>query len=266
MLRRIVRGVGRAVLSSYVRRDAVVLGREGLVTFTFDDFPRSAYRVGGQILAEADARGTFYAVPGLMDTTPEWFQREDVTNLLRDGHELGSHTLNHVSCRRISRAAYRADAEAGKAAIGTLNNNGNCDHFAYPFGHVGLRSKQDMGKLFRTCRGIWSGINGPRLDLSLLRANSLCSASVPLERVSNLIDETRRSGGWLIFCTHDIGEHPTKFGCTPQYFERAVCAAVRSGVRIVTVSKAVSGWVCAEQPSEELRSARQRLESSKSSR
>ena len=37
-----------------------------LISFTFDDFPRSALTVGGEILERHGARGTYYASLGVM--------------------------------------------------------------------------------------------------------------------------------------------------------------------------------------------------------
>ena len=40
----------------------------GVVSFTFDDFPRSAWSNGGAVLEEYDVRGTYYAAMGLAGT------------------------------------------------------------------------------------------------------------------------------------------------------------------------------------------------------
>ena len=56
-----------------------------IVSFTFDDFPRSALYVGGDILGRFGAKGTYYASFGLMGTTAptgEIFITEDLPVLL----------------------------------------------------------------------------------------------------------------------------------------------------------------------------------------
>jgi hypothetical protein len=54
--------------------------------------------------------------------------------------------------------------------------------------------------------------------------------------------------GWLIFCIHDIANHPSPYGCTPDLLEAAIEGARRRGVEAVTVaqglarSRAVRSW------------------------
>jgi peptidoglycan/xylan/chitin deacetylase (PgdA/CDA1 family) len=46
--------------------------REPMISFTFDDFPRSALHVAGRILEDHGIAGTYYVSLGLMGTlTPD---------------------------------------------------------------------------------------------------------------------------------------------------------------------------------------------------
>ncbi len=73
------------------------IGENGpIVSFGFDDFPRSAYTAGGEILKNFGARGTYYVSLGLMNTSNdlgEQFRLDDLHSLVKDGHELASHTF-----------------------------------------------------------------------------------------------------------------------------------------------------------------------------
>jgi peptidoglycan/xylan/chitin deacetylase (PgdA/CDA1 family) len=85
---------------------------EPTVSFTFDDFPRSALHVGGAILKSYGACGTYYAAMGLMDKVNrlgEHFSAGDLKQLLVDGHELGSHTFSHLSARAADVPDFDAD-------------------------------------------------------------------------------------------------------------------------------------------------------------
>src|SRR5215472_14050839 len=69
-----------------------------VISFTFDDFPRSALINGGAILRERGFAGTYYASFGLMGKEAlvgGIFTREDLDELLRQGHELACHTFDH---------------------------------------------------------------------------------------------------------------------------------------------------------------------------
>ena len=60
----------RSAILSRLHRRTIPLGDRGpIVSFTFDDFPRTAATAGAAILESFGARGTFYTAAGLMNTT-----------------------------------------------------------------------------------------------------------------------------------------------------------------------------------------------------
>jgi len=189
---------------------------------------------------QAGARGTYYAAMGLMNSDEGLFTSDDVRHLMEDGHDLQCHSFGHVSAHRNSMAEYREDVERGKRAIAAVRPDHRCEHFAYPYGHVTWVAKKELAQIFTSCRVTSGGLNAPAADLNLLRANQLYSDSVPLEAVRQLIAHARSLGGWLIFYTHDVRSAPSRFGCTPQYFEDAVRLTKDSGATIMTVSEAVA--------------------------
>lgn len=232
--------VRREMLCSLYRRAAPLENGGPIVSFSFDDFPRSAYSVGGSILERFGARGTFYAACGLMNTSNELgdhFRADDLDSLLNRGHELASHTYSHISCRSVSCAAFCKDAEKGREAVEKVTGAESLN-FAYPFGDVTLRAKQALGLSFVSVRGIFPGFNGPEADLNLLRANSLYGDVDGAGRMEKLIAENCRRKSWLIFYTHDVRPAPSPFGCTPALFEATVSCAAQSGC-ILTVREAL---------------------------
>src|SRR6185312_10953437 len=69
-----------------------------LISFTFDDFPRSAFVEAGSILKRYGALATYYASLGLMGKQSQMgpmYQFEDLKELVQRGHELGCHTFGH---------------------------------------------------------------------------------------------------------------------------------------------------------------------------
>ena len=80
-------------------------GRGPFVTFTFDDFHRSALTIGGAILEECGGRGTYYTAMGLLgghDDYGEYFRSSDLRSLVDRGHELANHTYSHVAAGDVS--------------------------------------------------------------------------------------------------------------------------------------------------------------------
>ena len=231
----------RQMLRSLYRHSMRLENRAPIVSFTFDDFPRTAYSTGGAILEQFGARGTFYAARGLMNTCNELgehFRPDDLDTLLEKGHELASHTYSHISSRSVSCAEFCKDVAKGRQAVEEVTG-AECSNFAYPFGHVTLRTKQSLKTSVTSARSVIPGFNGPEIDLNLLRGNSLYGNLDAAGRVEKLIAENARRHTWLIFYTHDVRLNPSPFGCTPALCEAAVSCAAQSGCRILTVREAL---------------------------
>jgi len=242
-LRSQVAGFRRRALLALVRRDVVIRSDRPLISFSFDDFPRTALTAGGSILKNAGVRGTYYVASALIDTVNNLgahFQKEDLFELLADGHELASHTYSHVSARSTSHVNYGREIEKGYRALTETFGLNASRHFAYPYGDITLRVKGAVAPTMQSSRGIYPGLNGPRTDLNLLRANSLYGDVEQLAPNKALIEKNRRNKYWLIFYTHDVRPNPSPYGCTPALFEQVVQAAVESGARIATVHEVVS--------------------------
>jgi peptidoglycan/xylan/chitin deacetylase (PgdA/CDA1 family) len=233
--------VRRKVLCSLSRRTVPLGNRGPIVSFSFDDFPRTACSNGAAILERFEARGTFYAAFGLMNTSSELgelFHSEDVDALLENGHELASHTFSHVSCRSTPLATFLSEVAKGRAAIEAATDHA-AGNFAYPFGDVTLQAKRTLGSVLTTSRGTIPGFNGPEIDLNLLRANRLYGDSEKCPFIERLILQNVKQKSWLIFYTHDVRPGPSEYGCTPALLEFAVSLAARSGSRILTIRKAL---------------------------
>jgi peptidoglycan/xylan/chitin deacetylase (PgdA/CDA1 family) len=232
----------RRVLSSLYRRSVPLGNRGPIVSFSFDDFPRTAYTVGGAILEQFGVRGTYYASARLMNSSNELgeqFRSGDLDSLVGKGHELASHTFSHISCRSVSCAAFREDVKMGRKALEEIRGV-DSPNFAYPFGHVTLQAKRTLGLDLGSARSIVPGFNGPEIDLNLLRANSLYGDLEGAKRAEELIVGNAERKTWLIFYTHDVRPSPSPFGCTPALFEFVVSFAVRSGGRVLTVGEALT--------------------------
>jgi peptidoglycan/xylan/chitin deacetylase (PgdA/CDA1 family) len=211
------------------------------ISFCFDDFPRSALTEGGAILRSYGAAGTFYAALGLLGThneLGEQFHREDLDTVLSEGHELGCHTFQHLSCRSASPAEFEADVMNGRNVIHSMTGYDPVN-FAYPYGHVTALLKKRIGVRMGSCRGNFGGVNGPVVDLNLLRANSLYGDVGEFGAVTRLLSESE-AGSWLIFYTHDVRERPSPFGCTPALLEQAVAQALNKGFTIAPVATVIA--------------------------
>lgn len=230
------------ILSRVNRRNLRITGLP-TVSFTFDDFPKSALAAGGAILKQHGLRGTYYAAMGLMNCINQFgehFDAQDLEQLLRDGHELGGHTYSHVSCREMSALLYRKEVTKGQAAVMHVTGCNKTPSFAYPMGHVNISAKKAAGAESYSCRCSRAGINRELSDRNLLRANRLY---MDFAAVEDLVSRTLQCKGWLIFYTHDVCSNPSPFGCTPEYFDRVVQLTMHAGLRILPVGEALSSYL-----------------------
>jgi peptidoglycan/xylan/chitin deacetylase (PgdA/CDA1 family) len=236
----------RTIISSAFER-RIPLGSSGpIVSFTFDDFPRSALTVGGELLKSFGARGTYYTSIGLMNSETELgeqFRREDLELLLHEGHELGHHTFGHISCRSVPARDFREEVRKGRTAIEKLTGYWTPSNFAYPFGEVTLGAKRLVGAEVASSRGIWPGFNGPVVDLSLLRANRLYGDRASCAKVQKLILENERRRSWIIFYTHDVRSAPSRYGCTADLLEFAVSFALQRKSRVLKIADVIAELV-----------------------
>ena len=212
-----------------------------LITFTFDDFPASAYTTGGAILQKYNNKGTYYVAMGIRaaENSTKLFDDTMLQQLVADGHEIASHSYGHIRCRGLDVGTLESDFSKNQSEFSKVVPNYRLENFSYPYGDVDPKAKRVVNGFYSSSRSIFSGINVGTADLNLLLANKLYSKTEPIDKIAALIEENNRKNGWLIFYTHDVEENPSKYGCTPAYFEEAVKMAVASGAEIVTVKQAL---------------------------
>jgi peptidoglycan/xylan/chitin deacetylase (PgdA/CDA1 family) len=252
--RSVLSAVRRKTICSLYSRYIPWGDRGPTVSFSFDDFPRTAYTVGGEILNGFGVKGTYYVSTGLMNTENnlgEQFCPEDIHSLLRDGHELASHTFSHISCRKVPISAYRDDVDRGREAIEQLAGVADSGNFAYPFGDVTLEAKKTLGPQLRSSRSIFPGFNGPNVDLNLLRANSLYGDSDQLGKAQKLITENTERRGWLIFYSHDVRPNPSIYGCTPSLLKETLSFAIKEQCRVLAVNEVLADLGVDRTPSKD---------------
>ncbi|HKW16981.1 MAG TPA: polysaccharide deacetylase family protein [Terriglobales bacterium] len=238
-----------------------------LISFTFDDFPRSAFLEAGSILKRYDALGTYYvslSLIGKPSPMGPMFEAEDLKELVRVGHELGCHTFGHCHSWNTSPDVYERAILDNQRALTELLPGSSFRTFSYPYSVPQLAVKQVAAKYFACCRGgglrVWRHVvrhaaggqtfNSGTTDLNLLCAFFLEQSRENPEAVKRLIDQNAQARGWLILATHDVCDSHSRFGCTPAFFEQVVQWSLESGARVLPVVKALE-LLKASQPKQE---------------
>jgi peptidoglycan/xylan/chitin deacetylase (PgdA/CDA1 family) len=114
------------------------------IVITFDDGFRNVLENAAPILRENNFRAIQFIIHDLMGATNRWDPAEpqeplmtkgEVTEWLRAGHEIGSHTLTHPDLTTLAPAQLRREIVDSKKALEDAFGV-SIRHFCYPFGKL----------------------------------------------------------------------------------------------------------------------------------
>ena len=197
-LTRICGRAQRIDAQSFARRPFVIGTDRPLISFTFDDFPRSALLTGGVILESFGVAGTYYASLGLMGReapTGPIFLAKDLEPLLAQGHELGCHTFTHSHAWNTRPNDFENDVIRNQRALRELVPKASFKTLSYPIGVPRARTKRRIEKYFACCRCGGQKFNVGEIDLNYLSAFFLEQSRDDPQSIKNLIDQNRRASG-----------------------------------------------------------------------
>jgi peptidoglycan/xylan/chitin deacetylase (PgdA/CDA1 family) len=213
-----------------------------MVSFTFDDLPKSAATTGARILDAHGVRGTFYISGDLVGTNSAQWDFVDTGDILAmhaNGHEIGCHTFTHKRACDLDAAALSAEVERNRRYFAALDPSIRVENFAYPFGYGSIVRKRQLKSLFQSCRSILPGVNSGSVDLQFLRATPLIDSRIDRDGIERAFDDAQTSNGWLIFFTHDVADAPSPYGCSPALLNHALEAAARRQIPVLNMAEAL---------------------------
>src|SRR5271165_5890727 len=112
---RVAGRVGRLGATLVRTRTVRMVNERPIVSFSFDDFPRSAVRNAAAILEGHGVAGTYYLSRSFNGATVdgiEYYDLGDLRRLIDNGHEIGCHTASHLHATRVARSRLLDDIEA----------------------------------------------------------------------------------------------------------------------------------------------------------
>ncbi len=117
----------------------------GALAITFDDGYLDNFEVAAPILKRFDLPATFFVATRFIETTivpwwdanlprqPGWMSWTQVSEMAREGFDIGAHTRTHVDLGKVDGDAAKVEIEGSKQdlidALGAAPR-----HFAYPYG------------------------------------------------------------------------------------------------------------------------------------
>ena len=217
---------------------------EPVATFTFDDFPSSAYDIGGRILEAANVRGTYFVSGGLMGSTicdVKYYEEKQLKAAYAAGHEIGCHSFMHkkLSIRGPSYARKTCDKNA-QFIHDILGPQAAMTSFAYPFGDASIRVKHMMARRFEACRSVREAVNSGTVDRAHINITSLENRHISRLDLVRIITEAKAHNGWIVFLTHDVAERPSPYGATPAMIEKTLRSVTDAGIKILPFKTAAA--------------------------
>lgn len=213
-----------------------------LISFTFDDFPKSAALKGAEILRKYNVKGTYYLSCGIIEQKSpvgEICDTDTVKNLIEEKHEIGNHTYDHINAYDYPIGTYEKSILRNEQIFNDLFLvSDGFQSFSYPLGYVTTGAKRITEKYFRCSRTSYHGINIGKVDLNMLKAYPVYGNGKNISFLRRIINYNVKKNGWLIFYTHDVSDNPSSYGCTPDYLEEVVQYSFNSGSELVTVAQA----------------------------
>lgn len=212
--------------------------QSSIVSFSFDDCPKSAITNALPLVEAEGWRSTIYVACGLCETTNHLglhMSDADILDVYNRDHEIADHTFSHLSADQVDIQTYMNDIERNQRHLKKLGLP-RSRHFAYPYGHVSPALKKALRKRFETMRGVVTSTNTTQ-DANLLNATRLYSND-SIEQALEKIAKAKTTPQWLNLFTHDVREQPSEFGCTIEDFQKIVKAVRGSALRVMTVDDA----------------------------
>jgi peptidoglycan/xylan/chitin deacetylase (PgdA/CDA1 family) len=213
-----------------------------LISFTFDDAAASACSIGTALLEQYQARGTFYISGGkcgAVSPTGRLATTDQLKSLHTRGHEIGCHTYSHTRVSGITRDALTVELDRNRTFLQGALGDIPIRNFAYPYGDISFGTKRFLDDRFDSCRAITPGVNAGVADLGVLKSCALEQTSIDRQHILELIEETVRCNGWLLFAAHDVDNEPSCYGVQPDLLEFALRSAAEPGCQLVSVAHAL---------------------------
>jgi hypothetical protein len=216
-------GLLRAQYQTPIRKDPAAAkfpwpeGKKAAISLTFDDARLSQVDIGLPIFDRYGVKATFYVSPDRLEERLEGWKKA-----VRNGHEIGNHTMTHPCTGNYPAFRFKAleemtldqmarEIDGASQAIEKLLGV-KPESFAYPCGQtfVGRGKKVEsyvplVARRFLAGRKWLSeGANDPAF-CDLAQVLAMESDGKAFEQIKSLVDQAADEGCWLILAGHEIG-------------------------------------------------------------
>jgi peptidoglycan/xylan/chitin deacetylase (PgdA/CDA1 family) len=107
------------------------LTKDKIVVLNFDDGRKTQFTHAKPVLDKYGFKATFYIVRNYVENKPGFMNWKEVTQLYEEGHDIGSHSMDHIDLSKLSKKDLKF--EIGKSKECLEDHGIDVTSFAYPF-------------------------------------------------------------------------------------------------------------------------------------
>lgn len=210
------------------------------VSVTMDDGYANQRRYMAPMLTARGFRGTFYVVPGWLDSEDLWSSWRKVSEA---GHVIDSHTLNHVSLVNLDPEQLTTELRNSRNQI---RRHLGVDHgrtLAYPYSHASPEVEAAVAEAGYEAARAGGDQTNPETpeDFYLVHSHHPLSGT-DLKQMTGWVDEAIEEEGWLVLGVHGIFDPDQRYPETQEGWE-AVPVARYEGFLDDLLSRGPALWV-----------------------
>jgi peptidoglycan/xylan/chitin deacetylase (PgdA/CDA1 family) len=171
--------------------------KNGAVSLTFDDGSPDQFSTGVKILDQFNYKGTFFIVTSSED---EYWSLLDT--MAKNGHEIGSHTVNHPNLKDISIEDAKFELEQSKAVIEKNIKNYQCFSLSYPFGRSNETVREITSQIYQAARSGDYGLNAGNEFYFYQLKTFICGTGTKMKTANQQVNAALVENKWLIESYH----------------------------------------------------------------
>lgn len=206
-----------------------------MITLTFDDCYLSQKKEAKDVLKKTQLKASFYVITDCLEQGqyPEYMKTDDILDLIRDGHEVSSHTKTHPRLNCISKEKLVEELNSSKEKLNTLGIDAKT--FVYPYGAYDKNVIEEVKKAGYICaRSTIFGFNTDKTDPYLLKCQPVYRWT-PFFLIRYWIDKAERENLWLILMFHQLDNTYGFYGATPKMFKKIIQYISDRKIKTVTM-------------------------------
>jgi len=213
---------------------------EAMVSITFDDGESSQY-LSRAVFAQYGYHATYFPVSDAISSWGAFFVANQLKDLAADGHEIGSHTLDHADLTLLNDADLDRQLRVSRLDLMAKLGLPDVKGFCYPYGNFNARVEQAVAQYYRYARTTEPYYNFRDTDPYLLGSFD-CNNSTTLAQLTSKVDVALANKSWVVFHFHALTTAPSteRYSCMVSTLASLVDYVAQKNLKVVTIGEGVA--------------------------